>query len=253
MNDVIEGIVGKTASGQRSRTPARLDYLQSATGLFLALFMWAHMFFVSSILISKDFMYAVTKFFEGAWFIENGEPLIVSLAAAVVSVIFVTHAGIAARKFPVTYRQFRAYRSHMKMMKHTDTNLWFIQAVTGFSMFFLGSIHLYTVMVRPEEIGPYASADQTVGDMMWPLYILLLLAVELHGAIGLYRLCVKWGWFEGKNANETRKRLRRVMWTIAIFFTTLGSLTLATYIKIGIEHADHAGERYVPSSERAAQ
>ena len=64
--------------------------------------------------------------FEGAWFIENGEPLIVSLAAAVVSIIFVTHAGLAARKFPVTYRQFRGYRSDMKMMKHTDTRNNFV-------------------------------------------------------------------------------------------------------------------------------
>lgn len=247
MNDVIEGVVGKTVSGRRSCMPARLDYLQSATGLFLALFMWAHMFFVSSILISKEFMYKVTKFFEGAWFIENGEPLIVSFAAMFVSVIFITHAGLAARKFPVTYRQFRAYRSHMKMMKHTDTNLWFVQAVTGFSMFFLGSIHLYNVMSRPGDIGPLASADQAVGETMWPLYILLLLAVELHGAIGLYRLCVKWGWFEGKNANESRKKLRKVMWGIALFYLTLGTLTLSTYIKIGIEHADHAGERFVPT------
>lgn len=252
MNDVIEGIVGKTTTGRRSRNPARLDYLQSATGLFLALFMWAHMFFVSSILVSKDFMYEVTLFFEGSWLIEGGSPIFVTLAGAVVSLVFIIHAGIAMRKFPVSYRQYRSYRSHMKMMKHSDTNLWFIQAVTGFSLLFLGSVHLYTVMARPGDIGPYASADQAVSETMWPLYILLLLAVELHGSIGLYRLCVKWGWFEGKNANETRKRLRRVMWSIAIFFLLLGSLTLSAYIKIGIEHADKAGERYVPTYERSA-
>ncbi len=50
---------------QLNRWPARLDVVQGATGLILALFMWAHMFFVSSILISLDAMLWVTKLFEG--------------------------------------------------------------------------------------------------------------------------------------------------------------------------------------------
>ncbi|MGE5769626.1 MAG: succinate dehydrogenase/fumarate reductase cytochrome b subunit, partial [Betaproteobacteria bacterium] len=41
------------APRRKSRWPARLDLLQSASGLFLALFLMAHMFFVSSILISQ--------------------------------------------------------------------------------------------------------------------------------------------------------------------------------------------------------
>ncbi|MGB9801332.1 MAG: succinate dehydrogenase/fumarate reductase cytochrome b subunit, partial [Arcobacter sp.] len=40
MSDLIEGYLGKTVEGKKSRTPAKLDYLQSATGLFLGLFMW---------------------------------------------------------------------------------------------------------------------------------------------------------------------------------------------------------------------
>ena len=44
---------------RKSRWPARLDMLQSASGLFLALFLMAHMFFVSSILISHDAFYTV--------------------------------------------------------------------------------------------------------------------------------------------------------------------------------------------------
>ena len=48
-----------------SRWPARLDLMQSASGLLLGLFMWVHMFFVSSILLGKDAMWAVARFFEG--------------------------------------------------------------------------------------------------------------------------------------------------------------------------------------------
>ena len=53
------------------------------------------------------------------------------------------------------------------------------------------------MLTRPHLIGPFESADRVWSGRYWPLYILLLLAVELHGGIGLYRLAVKWGWFAG--------------------------------------------------------
>ncbi len=83
---------------------------------------------------------------------------------------------------------------------------------------------------------------------MWPLYILLLLAVEFHGSIGLYRLAVKWGWFDGKNPRASRKRLKKAKWIVTVVFLTLGVLSLAAYIKIGIAHKDKVGERYEISS-----
>lgn len=228
-----------------NRIPARLDYLQSATGLTLALFMWAHMFFVSSILLGKETMHTVTRFFEGYYFFGESYPVIVSVAVGFIFIVFIVHAAVAMRKFPVNYRQYKTLSDHARRMNHTDTKLWFTQVYTGFAMFFLGSVHLYTMLTHPGEIGPYASADRVVTEWMWPLYLLLLLAVELHGSIGLYRLCVKWGWFEGKDAKASRAKLKRVKWAITVFFLTLGLLTLAAYIKIGIAHQDQAGERYV--------
>ena len=64
---------------------------------------------------------------------------------------------------------------------------------------------------------------------------------------GLYRLAVKWGWLTGKDANATRRRLKQLKWAITVFFLALGFATLAAYVKIGIEHRDHAGEPYVPT------
>ena len=139
----------------------------------------------------------------------------------------------------------------MRMMRHDDTTLWFWQVFTGFALFFLASVHLYAMMTRPDRIGPFESADRIVSEHYWPLYVLLLLAVEFHGGIGLYRLSVKWGWFASRDANATRKRLKRLKWTITVFFLALGLATLAAYIKIGIEHRDHAGERYVPTHLQA--
>ena len=83
-------------------------------------------------------------------------------------------------------------------------------------------------------------------DHFWPLYILLLLAVELHGGIGLYRVAVKWGWLGARDANATRRRLKRLKWGITAAFLVLGFATLAAYIRIGIDHQGRYGERYVP-------
>lgn len=244
------GLTETSASPQplkKSKLPARLDLLQSATGLFLALFMWLHMFFVASILLGKDAMYVVAKFFEGYYFFGQPYPILVTIAAAFIFAVLILHAGLAMRKFPANYRQYSNFRSHMKTMRHDDTNFWFIQVFTGFAMFFMVSIHLYIMMTQPHTIDPYGAGDRMVTDWMWPLYLLLLLAVELHASIGLYRLAVKWGWFEGKDPQITRKRLKRAKWGVTIFFLVLGLATLAAYIKVGLDNRDNYGERYVPS------
>ena len=243
---VIAG-AGLAHARKRSRWPAWLDFWQSATGLILALFMWGHMFFVSSILLGKDAMWAVTKMFEGYFFFDRAYPGIVAAVVAGVIVLFVAHAALALRKFPSSYRQYQAFRTHQKLLRHSDTSLWFWQVFTGFALFFLASVHLYIMLTGPHLIGPYASADRVWSDTMWPLYILLLLAVEFHGGIGLYRLCVKWGWFAGKDAEATRANLKKLKWALTIFFLVLGFATLAAYMVIGAQHADRYGERYTPA------
>jgi len=229
-----------------SRFPARLDVLQGASGLFLALFMWLHMFFVSSILIGKDAFWHVARFFEGYHIFGKPYPILVTLIAGLVFAILIFHAALALRKFPSDWKQYSTFRQHAHDMKHGDTTLWFVQVWTGFAMFFLASIHLYTMMTQPETIGPYGSADRIVTDWYWPLYLVLLFAVELHGSIGLYRLAVKWGWLEGKNPDATRRNMKRAKWAVTVFFLTLGLLSLAAYIRIGIDHRDSYGELYAP-------
>jgi fumarate reductase subunit C len=232
---------------RKSRWPARLDWLQSASGLVLALFMWGHMFFVSSILLGKDAMWTVTKFFEGYFIFGRALPWLVSLVVATVLAIFVTHALLAVRKFPISYRQYRAYADHKNHMHHGDTTLWWWQVITGFALFFLASAHLFVMLTQPETIGPYGSADRMWSAHLWPLYLVLLFAVELHGGIGLYRLAMKWGWFNGPDPDATRARLKTLKWALTAFFLVLGLATLAAYVKIGIEHAPRAGEVYTPA------
>jgi fumarate reductase subunit C len=63
---------------------------------------------------------------------------------------------------------------------------------------------------------------------------------------------VKWGSFAGPDPAATRHRLKLVKWAITVFFLALGFATLAAYIKIGIEHQDRYGERYVPAHLQAS-
>ena len=236
---------------QGARWPARLDLMQSGSGLLLGLFMWVHMMFVSSILLGKDAMWAVARFFEGYYVFGHGLPWLVSLLVGGVFALLIVHAALALRKFPASYRQYREFRGHMAAMRHSDTSLWYWQVVTGFGLFFMASVHLYIMMTNPSRIGPFESADRVWSDLMWPLYLVMLFAVEFHGGIGLYRLALKWGWFEGDDASVTRRRLKALKWAITVFFISLGLATLAAYIKIGIEHAPAYGEPYVPAAVSA--
>jgi fumarate reductase subunit C len=228
--------------------PARMDLLQSLTGLLLVLFIWGHMFFESSIMLGKDAMYTVSKLFEGEPFFGKPYPLLVSGVVAAIFLLIALHAILALRKFPANYRQYQQFHRHMGAMRHSDTTLWYVQVVTGFAMFFLASAHLYVVFVQPENIGPYASADRVWTGRYWLLYALLLPTVHLHAGVGIYRLAMKWGPFTAAGSPAARRRLKIAMWCIIAFFLTLGSASLLTYLKIGHGHADRAGERYHPAS-----
>lgn len=231
---------------KKSRLPARLDFAQSGTGLILGLFMWVHMLLVGSIILGKGSFNFVAKTMELAFLSESGHgfPIAVFFAVLTIFTLFIIHALLGVRKFPISWKQHRIITDQMQMMNHPDTNLWYIQVVTGFIMFFAGSIHLYIMLTNPGSIGPYMSADRIVSGSLWPLYLILLISVELHGTIGLYRLCMKWGWFTGKDARKSRQTLKKLKNRATIFFMTIGILALLVFIVIGINHRDRVGERY---------
>jgi fumarate reductase subunit C len=206
------------------------------------------MLFVASILLGNDAMWTVTRFFEGYFVFGRSHPGIVSLIVAVVMVLFALHGVLALRKMPADYRQWRTFKEHRMLLRHGDTTLWSVQVVTGVVLMFLAFAHLNQMLMHPSEIGPYQSADRVWSGRWWPLYLVLLFAVELHGGIGLYRLAVKWGVLEGKDPVRTRTRLRIAKWLLTGFFIVLGLATLLTYMQIGYAHRYQAGEIYTPTS-----
>lgn len=235
MKNLIEAVCGITALGKKSRTPAKLDMALTVSGVILALFMIGHMLFVSTILISKDFMYTVTKMFELDFLVEGGIPAVVSAIVFVIALIFIVHGVLGVRKFPSSYKSYLRMKEHSKMMHHKDTSMWMFQWISGFIMMFAVCIHLYIMFTQPQNIGPHASANRVVYDHMWLLYIVLLICVEIHGSIGLYRAAMKWGWFDDdKNPKASRSKLIKIKKFMSYFFLTLGFITLAAYIKIGL-------------------
>ena len=238
-------------SRARSPWPSRLEIVQGLSGLLLVLFVWAHMFFESSILLGVDAMLWVTRMFEGAHVFDKPYPILVAAAATAVLLLVAVHAVTAMTKFPGSARQYATFHRHMRGMRHTDTTLWYVQVVTGFLMFFLVPVHLYTAIAQPENIGPYASSDRVWSGRYWILYALLLPAVHVHAAVGVYRLAMKWALRPTTNVARVRARLRLALGCTMGFFLMLGTASLVAYMRIGIDHADRAGERYRP--EAAAQ
>jgi len=235
------------------RAPALLDLIQGVSGALLVVFMWVHMGLVSSILVSEEAMYRVARFFEGSYFFGRPHPELVTGIAGAIFLLVAVHALAALRRIPSSYREYRILYSHSRGFRHADTWLWLIQVATGMLLMFLVGVHLYTMMTHPADIGPYESADRFVSGRMWPLYLVLLFAVELHGGIGLYRLVLKWGLLPpGPDPRARRRRLARIKWAITGFFIVLGLATFAAYVEIGLAHADRAGERYLPPAAGAA-
>ncbi len=239
---------------KKSRIPARLDLAQSGTGLFLGLFMWAHMILISSILLGKGSFNFVARFMELSFISDSGNvhPSAVFFAVLVVFSIFVIHAALGIRKFPISWKEHTVFRTQMKILNHTDTNLWYVQVVTAFIMFFLGSVHLYTMLTHP-HIDPFISADRFIASSMWPLYLVLLFAVELHATIGIYRLCMKWGWFAGKDARKSRAKMKMIKNRLTIGFLSLGMLSFLVFVIIGIGHRHNVGQHYMTDNHPAIE
>ena len=233
-----------------NRWPARLDLAQSMSGLLLVLFIWSHMLFESSILLGKDAMLWVTQLFEGVHLLGRPYPLLVSAVAATVLALMALHALLALRKFPASYRQYRAMNRHVGALRHLDTTAWYIQVITGFLLFFLASAHLLVVLLQPDNIGPYASSDRIWSGRFWMLYAPLLLIVHLHAGIGVYRLCLKWGPIPAQRLGLWRGRVKLIVSCVVAFYLCLGTASLITYMSIGAEHADRVGERYTLEAAR---
>lgn len=198
------------------RLDGMLDWAQMLSGAGLIAFMWAHMMLVASVVISPDVMNAIAEFFEKTGMAQVGGPLIF--------LVFLSHFVLAARKIPFRLEGQKTIWGHAKLLHHTDTWLWIVQAVSAMIILVMGAIHMWVVLSDLPITAIKSAARIRSGAWIF-FYLLLLPLVELHVGIGLYRIAVKWGFVQ----RTGRKGLKRGENLLTLIFISIGVLTLIRF------------------------
>ena len=230
-----------TASDSLSKARRQLTYelISGTTGLLLALFMWGHVILVGSILTGErgfDWMATMLEDYYIA------QPTVVAIFA-----VFIIHAVFASRKIPAQLQERRrmidlakglklsggekvpSRRDNSPFVPHLESMLWIWQVRTGMVILVIGSFHLILlgidVFTPLFGAGPgidSATSMARVSAGLWLPYGILLLCVEFHAGVGLYRLAVKWG----SGFLPHRRHLHRIEQVIFWLVLGLGTLTL---------------------------
>ncbi|WP_419780850.1 succinate dehydrogenase/fumarate reductase cytochrome b subunit [Maridesulfovibrio sp.] len=198
---------------------AVLDWLQMLTGAGLVAFMWCHMILVSSVVISPKIMNAIAHFFEATYMAQVGGPLIF--------LTFLLHFALAARKIPFRAEGQATILQHAQMLKHRDTWLWVVQAVTAMVILVMGAIHMWVVLNDLPITAAKSAARVAEGGWML-FYLVLLPCVELHVSVGFYRIGVKWGFIR----TENRKQAKKLESILFATFMVIGIITLIRFITL---------------------
>ena len=150
----------------------------------------------------------------------------------VIFALFLLHAVLAARKIPAQLedrRKMIRLGLDLKSQAHEESLLWIWQVRTGMVVLVLGSFHLVLLgidVLTPlfgERIGiESVTSLARVQAGLWLPYAILLICVEFHASVGLYRLAVKWGIFSGL----TRATLHMIERVLLWFFLGLGVVIL---------------------------
>ncbi|MDX2413337.1 MAG: hypothetical protein QNK34_15400 [Woeseiaceae bacterium] len=223
------------------------ELISGGTGLLLALFMWGHVILVGSILTGERGFDWIATMLEDYYI---AQPTVIIIFA-----MFLVHAVFAARKIPSQLRERRRLFELARGLKHSgreyvptrtayspfrphlESMLWIWQVRTGMVMLVLGSFHLILlgVDVMTPLFGDVAGIESgttlaRVGAGLWLPYAILLLCVEFHASVGLYRLAVKWGaglWM----SRQTMRRIEQVIFWVVLGLGGLTLIVLAGWIE----------------------
>ena len=227
------------------------ELVSGGTGLVLALFMWGHVILVGSILTGErgfDWMATILEDYYIA------QPTVAAIFA-----LFIVHAIFASRKIPAQLQERRRMIELAKGLKHSgrenvptrrdispfvphlESMLWIWQVRTGMIILVLGSFHLILIGVDifTPLFGEYAGIESAtslsrVAAGLWLPYAILLLCVEFHASIGLYRLAVKWG-AGFLPHRRTMHRIEQVIFWLVLGLGTLTLLVLAGWLSPPLE------------------
>ena len=215
------------------------ELISGASGLVLALFMWGHVVLVGSILTGERGFDWLATMLEDYYI---AQPTVLLIFA-----LFLIHAVLASRKIPAQLEERRriirlfkdlsnsgreqvaSSRKDSPFQPHVESMLWIWQVRTGMVILVLGSFHLILIAldIFTPLFGNYAGLESAttmarVSAGLWLPYALLLLCVEFHAGIGLYRLAIKWG----AGVFLSRKTLHRIERFLFWLILGLGTLTI---------------------------
>jgi len=201
--------------------------------------MWGHVVLVGSILTGERGFDWMATFLEDYYI---AQPTVL-----VIFTLFLVHAVFAARKIPAQLRERKRIAELAKGLKnsgreyvptrtehspfrpHVESMLWIWQVRTGMIMLVLGSFHLtlLAIDVFTPLYGDMAGIESStsmarVAAGLWLPYAILLLCVEFHASVGLYRLAIKWG----ADLWMSRKTMHRIEQVIFWLILVIGGLTL---------------------------
>ena len=204
------------------------ELVSGGSGLLLALFMWGHMILVGSILTGERGFDWVAVFLEDYYLAQPIVPVILAL--------FLVHAVMASRKIPAQLEERRkliklgrGLKSPSVFKPHVESMLWIWQVRTGMIILVIGSFHLVLLgldLLTPlfgDRVGiESVTSLARVQAGLWLPYAILLICVEFHAGVGLYRLAVKWGVGERLSRGALRVIEHILLW----FFLILGVVIL---------------------------
>ena len=191
------------------RFEALTELVQLVTGLFLLAFIQVHLFAVSTIIISAKSFNDYSAKLEHYYLAQVGIPLVI--------LAIIIHGLVAMRKAPWNIQEARVLFQHSKRLAHLDTWLWVVQILTGFMILVLAASHIASVFATwPIDA---ATSVKRVQGGYFTFFVLLILAGEIHGMVGLYRILVKWSWIQ-------RKKFTKLLVYATVFFVALGLVTL---------------------------
>ena len=238
-------------SADNARRQLVYELISGGTGLVLALFMWGHVILVGSILTGErgfDWMATMLE-----------DYYIAQPTVLIIFTMFLVHAVFASRKIPAQLKERRAMieltkglhqsgrekvatrRDNSPFVPHLESLLWIWQVRTGMIILVLGSFHLILlgIDVATPLFGEYAGIESAtsmsrVAAGLWLPYAVLLLCVEFHASVGLYRLAVKWG--SGiLPRRSTMHFLEQIIFWVVLGLGTLTLVVLAGWVSPPLE------------------
>jgi len=234
MRPLAKSIKSAEVRAGEARKQLYLELVSGTSGLVLALFMWGHMVLVGSILTGERGFNWLAGMLEDYYIAQPTVLLIFTL--------FLVHAVLAGRKIPAQLAQRRQMVELGRGLKtsggfdpHVESLLWIWQVRTGMIILVLGSFHL--ILLGMDTLTPLFGDREGIEAVtsiarvragLWLPYAILLVCVEFHAGVGLYRLAIKWGAGTFLSRNTARVLEHLLLW----FFLGLGVVVLLVLAKV---------------------